>query len=149
MRKFELLEEGNKVWDQYLGSYSKKYKESQTAVEKKMKLLYLVFVYVLPYCELSFCHRDHCRVSNERFLIERSKSGLRYKKKAPGGLSNHVFFNMSGYWDDAKDVQIWYVESSPKQFLTVKYQISKHLRLLILLPTFSKQHIYMSKPALL
>ena len=31
--------------------------------KKKKKFLNLDFIYVLAYCELSFCRRDHCRVS--------------------------------------------------------------------------------------
>ena len=38
--------------------------KTQPKLKKKEKCLNLDFVYVLPYCELSFYHRDHCRVSN-------------------------------------------------------------------------------------
>ena len=60
-----------------------------------MKFLNLDFVYVLPYCELSFCDRDHCRVSNYHILSKNFKSGLRFKKNVPCGLSNHGFINIS------------------------------------------------------
>ena len=70
-----------------------------------MKLLNLVFVHVLPYCELSFCHRDHCRVLNERFFPARSKSRLRFKKNVPSGLSNHGFAQLLQYWDWVTDVK--------------------------------------------
>jgi endonuclease YncB( thermonuclease family) len=43
MKKNDLLEEGNKAWDPYLDSYSKEYKESQNAVEKRKKNLNLDF----------------------------------------------------------------------------------------------------------
>ena len=70
-----------------------------------MKLLNLVFVHVLPYCELSFCHRDHCRVLNERFFPARLKSRLRFKKNVPSGLSNHGLIQLFQYWGGVKDVQ--------------------------------------------
>ena len=49
-------------------------------MRKRQKFLNLDFVYVLPYYELSFCHRDHCRVSNYHFLSARFKFGLRFKE---------------------------------------------------------------------
>ena len=79
-----------------------------------MKLLNLVFVHVLPYCELSFCHRDHCRVLNERFFPARSKSRLRFKKNVPSGLSNYGFDQLLQYWDGVKDVKKKNPGSSPE-----------------------------------
>ena len=68
-----------------------------------MKFTNLDFLYLLPYCELSFCHRDHYRVSNYHFWAERFKSGLRFKKNVPCGLSNHSFVQLSQYWEGVKD----------------------------------------------
>ena len=64
-------------------------------LKKKEKFLNLDFVYVLPYCELSFYDRDHCRISNYHILSARLISGLRFKKNVPCGRSNHGFINIS------------------------------------------------------
>ena len=69
--------------------------KTQPKLKKKEKFLNLDFAYVLPYCELSFCDRDHCRVSNESFLVRRLKFGLRFKKNVAWGMSNHGFINIS------------------------------------------------------
>ena len=64
-------------------------------LKKKEKFLNLDFFYVLPYCELSFYDRDHCRISNYHILSARLISGLRFKKNVPCGRSNHGFINIS------------------------------------------------------
>ena len=87
-----------------------------------MKFLSLDFVYVLPYCELSFCHRDHFRVSNYHFFFKRFKSGLKFKENVPWGLSNHGFINISWYWWGIKVVQKKPIAMSPKQLLAPKFQ---------------------------
>ena len=83
--------------------------------------------YVLPYCELCFCHRDYCRVSNYQILSKGFKSGLRFKTNVPCGLSNHGFVQLSQYWEDIKNVK----KKKPgqyswRQIRASKYQISKH-----------------------
>ena len=55
-----------------------------------MKFLYLDFNYVLPYCELSFWHRDHYRVSNYHIWSKDFKFGLRFKRNVQWGPSNLV-----------------------------------------------------------
>ena len=54
-----------------------------------MEFLNLDFVYVLPYCELSFCHRDCCSVWNYHILSKNFKSNLRFAENILCGLTKY------------------------------------------------------------